>query len=184
MIRHIFLVISFLVMGPMFAQDPQTNNPNLIGPLLDSYIKEGFNRNKRRHVENLRTIDFIEVRDISDYLEPRDFDYSEQGESTTYKVYGYWSSAYGEVRYSIAINEIWANNPGVLRRIFFKTMGLSHGLRECHQHCTHIMSARPLIDNKLIIYDLVPENWLNELNNLYTRINNVTSEVNKSLPSK
>lgn len=174
MIRH-FIIPFFLllVMGSAaFAQDPQTNEANIFYPLLDDYIKEGYNRNLRTHTRNLRTIDYVYVLDIKTYLGQKHPGYREYGSTATYKVYRYWNANYNEYRYAIAFNIAWRDNKIMMRRMFYKTMGLTSDLKECHEECDHIMSKRPLFDPHLFFYDQIEGNWEKELDTLFDSIKN------------
>lgn len=171
MVRQIIFIISFLlVWGSVFGQDPQTNYPEAYYPLLDNYIKEGYQRNMNKHMDILGSIDYVYIYNISGYVTKRDYGYATYGTTDTYLVYRYYNSNYKDFRYSVAYNEVWVNNPTVFRRIFYKVMGIVNGLTECHKTCDHIMSGRPLMDNHLFFHDLVPEQWAAQLNYFFKEL--------------
>jgi hypothetical protein len=150
----------------LYAQDPQTNDPDMVYPLLNEFIKEGYDRNYRTHTKKLRTIDFIYLIDIP-YANPKSYIWK-RGDQQTYSVYSYRGKS--EHRKVIAINVIWYNNYLVLRRMFFKSIGIAYGLDECHKECRHIMSQRTLMDPVLVFYDAVPEEWSKELDLFYNQL--------------
>lgn len=166
--KRIVIILCLVIGFSSYGQDPQTNSPSIIYPLLDEYIKEGFDRNHRFHTRKLHTIDFIYLIDIT-RVDPSLF-HNQYGNTSTYKVYRYYHRPLGEWHYVIAINYVWMNNYTTIRRIFFKAMGISQGLYECHDDCKHIMSKRPLFDPILQIHDLTENQWEEELTTFYIEL--------------
>lgn len=167
--KRFLILLALLVTFNGSAQDPQTNDPNIIYPLLDEYIKEGYNRNYRIHAKRLNNIDFIYLIDIP-YANPDSYMYHSKGGSLeTYMVYFFWKKDLGR-KSIIALNVNWYNNYYVLRRMMFKAIGFSMGLQECHKDCRHIMSGKPLMDAVLVFYDAVPGEWSKELDLYYKQI--------------
>jgi hypothetical protein len=169
MLKHLLFILFILFVGSVHAQDPQTNKPTVYYPLLDEFIKEGYDRNYRSHTRNLRRIDYVLFQDITQ-VRFADFTFNSFGTTSTYMVYRYYHSGYNEYRFTIAYNKIWENNYIVLRRLFYKSMGHTFGLTECHKKCDHIMSGRPLVDSHLFFFDAVPEHWEEQLDHFFREI--------------
>ena len=167
------LITLIMVIGfTSYAQDPQTNAPKVIYPLMDEFIKEGYNRNYRSHTRLLYVIDYIHVADLS-RADPKDFN-NEWGNTATYKVYRYYNTAMGQWQFVLGFNHAWTNNYYVLRRFFFKAIGEIHRLPVCHKDCTHIMSGRFLMDIDLMYHDMIKEEWKKELDIFYRTLQNKT----------
>lgn len=164
--KRLFLILATVIGFSSFAQDPQTNAPTIINPLLDEYIKEGFDRNYRYHTRILKRIDYMVLTDITRSSNPTEYT-NEYGTTDISRIYRYYHTSLSEYRFLIAYNEVWYNNYYVLRRIFFRSIGLLYGFDECHKDCKHIMSGRRLMDPVLVFYDAVPEEWEKELDIYY-----------------
>lgn len=169
MVKYILFIICFFSWGSVLAQDPQTNAPRVIYPLMDEFIKEGFDRNYRAHTRILSLIDYIHVADLS-RANPKDFN-NEWGDTSTFKIYRYYNRAMQQWQFVVGFNQVWTSNYYVLRRMFFKAIGQIHKLPECHENCTHIMSGRFLMDADLMHRDMVKEEWEKELDIFYKALN-------------
>lgn len=163
----ILIVFYFFCLSGYSQKDPQTNAPNVIFPLMDQFIKVGFDINHRGHVKRLHNIEYIYVMDIT-RVWGADFFYNEYGTTDTYKVYRFYNTSLEEWRFAISINKVWISNPKILRRIFYKVMGHTLGLWECHDDCTHIMSKKN--PSEFFFYDSAKENWDNEIKYFFSEL--------------
>jgi hypothetical protein len=176
------LLVILFVNLTMYGQDPQTNHPKAFYPILDEYIKEGFERNYRRHTRILGQIDYVAFEDFNELTVYGYRDYVDSIE--TFQVLVYRDRILNHYRYVIIIHPKWDSNYYVLRRMIFKSLGMAQGLGECHSECTHIMSSRDIFDETLSNYDEVSSNWQEMLNVYYYRvINNPSTEGLSFTPS-
>jgi hypothetical protein len=164
----LLLLITFFCVLNTYAQDPQTNAPEYVYPILDQYIREGFDRNYRSHTRKLTDLKYIYVGKLdTPEQDPHMIVYGDQITFTVYKI----PSPLGRWVYVIEIHEMWVGNYYVTRRYLYKAIGFVMGLKECHDTCNHIMSAKHLYDPKLELHDRVSGNWEDELDTYYNEIN-------------
>jgi hypothetical protein len=171
-IKLLTILVLFVGVTSFAQQEPLTNAPGVIYPLFDDYIKEGYERNYRTHTRQFNRISYIYVGDISHSLSDNFYVYEIFGRTSTYKVYKV--DGFKRFHYNIAINSVWGNNYITMRRIFYKVIGFSQGLRECHHKCKHIMSGRPLLDPYLTFHDITEDYWERELDYYFKQIDAVS----------
>jgi hypothetical protein len=166
--KKLFIILLFNL--TMYGQDPQTNHPEAFYPILDEYIKEGFERNYRKHTRVLGRIDYAL---FEDYNELTILGYREYLDSQeTYQMLIYRDHRLSQNRYVIILHPQWATEFYVLRRMIFKSLGIAQGIDECHSDCTHIMSSKDISDETLIKHDMIAGNWQKMLNIYYYRVIN------------
>lgn len=158
-------------------QEPPTNAPSLIFPLFDDYMTAGFERNHIKHTNRFNWVSYVYVGDLDITTFDEYYYYVKWGDTTTFLVHRVGGP--DKFYYLIAINENWANNYYVFRRMFFKAIGLAEGMSECHTSCTHIMSAREIIDTELFFYDLDESNWERELTIYYNYLDFTTTKISE-----
>jgi hypothetical protein len=150
-------IVAFFVSFASFSQHTQTNAPNYIFPLLDDYIKQGFDRNYRAHMRILKQLDFIYLTNVPAKRDRFTLPFS-YGDHLTVIVYKYHHRELGQWRYVMAINEVWKGNPYVLRRLFYKGMAMVYEMQMIRGGFG-INTDRDMYDFKLILYDLTENNW-------------------------
>ena len=166
--NRIFLL--FLLTGVMsYAQDPQTNYPKTFYPLLDEYIKEGFERNYRAHTRILGKIEYVYFINISKNIIVDDGTRS-WGSVDTFMVYTWYHVPLRDYRHIIAFNKDLYDNYYLMRRMMYQALGIIQNMKRCHNDCKHIMGA-PVIDPSLVHYDAAPEQWQRELDIFYRELN-------------
>jgi sulfur transfer complex TusBCD TusB component (DsrH family) len=167
-ITLLLFTITLAISSSVYSQHTQTNAPQQIYPLLDDYIKRGYERNYRVHTRVLKRLDFIYLIDTPATKDRVTLPFS-QGDHLTVIVYKYMHRELNEWRYVMAINEMWAGNPYVMRRLFYKGMLMVHEV-DLKPNSFGIDSDRVAYDFKLIIDDLTENNWEEKLTDFYNLV--------------